>query len=124
MGEAKTKARNGAHVPEDPPHLVVARRVYETCFEDGDKPWDELEAEQAEDITDYVRMIIVEHIRFLVERGFKVVPPGAAPIPQTQDEAMAMLQAAKGFFDGQKRQGKLMATAARPKFLVPPGVKH
>lgn len=108
--------------PPPPPHEVIARLVYERAMEDGDIPWPDLPPEDREHLAEYARDILHAHIELLTVQGFKLVPPGAAPIPKTQEEAMAMIQAAKGFFDAQKRKGKLMnAAAPEPKLILPKG---
>lgn len=117
--------RNGKRLSPEPvpPHYTVAERVYDRCMEEGDTPWAELPADQQEAVVEYAAMILSAHVELLMEQGFKIVPPGAAPIPKSQDEALAMVQAAKAFFDGQRRKGKLMVEA-QPTLIVPPGRKH
>lgn len=107
------------HAPETPP-LVVARAVYNSDIEDGDLPFDDLSAEEREALVAYAD----EHIRAFTEHlaaaGFKLLPPGAAPIPKSDEEAAGMLVAVKAYRDGKKRKGGLLLQDK--KLIMPPGV--
>lgn len=113
---------NDAPAPPDPRHLV-AEAVYTAMMDEGDPPFSDLDAEDAADMLVVTENYLTAHLNFLTANGFRIVPAGAVPRPQSEPEAMAMLQAAKGWFDAAKRKGKLLAGAtAKPKLILPPGV--
>jgi len=113
-------ASSGA--PPDP-RRPVAEAVYTAMMDEGDPPFAEVEPEDLADILKLTENYLNAHLNFLSANGFRILPPGAVPKPTSEPEAMAMLQAAKAFFDGQKRKGKLMAGAVgKPKLILPPGM--
>lgn len=115
---------NGHGAPaEIDPAREVARGLHASQIEDGDTPFDEMDEETQSELTEYCRIAIALHVQWLVDRGFRIVPPNATPIPKTQEEALAMVQAAKGFFDAQKRKGSLMSGAVGRKVILPKGSK-
>lgn len=105
----------GLSAPKDD----IARGLYAALAQDGDTAWDELAAAERESLADYAELALALHVEWLASRGFKIIPPGATPIPKSEAEALAMVQAAKGFFDAHKRKGKLVSTAATPRLIVP-----
>jgi len=120
-----TAPLNGTHLgsaPPEEPRVSVARAVYEANAEDGDAPWPELDDEERQSLTDWAEAYLSAHIGWLETHGFRLLPPGAVPRPQSEAEAMAMLKASKGWFDAQKRKPGLVGAVA-PKLILPPGTK-
>lgn len=108
--------------PAPDPAAVVAECVYRANLMEGDGSWEDLTAEEREALTDCARDHIAAHIAWLGSVGFRVLPLNAVPKPQSEAEAFAMLQAAKAWFDGNKRKAKLLGSA--PKKLIVPGRAH
>lgn len=113
------------HAPEpEAPELAplaVARAVYTAGIQDGDAAFDDLDAEDREALISYADEHIQAHMAHLAASGFRLVPPGATTRPQSKDEAMAMLQASKDFFDAQKRKPGLVGSVAPRKLILPKG---
>ena len=125
MGAAVVTAPiNGKPTPAKPldPRTDVARAVWEAQSIDGDPAFSELTEDQREDLAAYAEAHIAAHAQWLDQHGFRIIAPGAVPRPTSEPEALAMVQAAKAFFDAQKRRGKLMAGAVPKKLILPPGV--
>ena len=104
------------HVNGSPPEelkVTVAREVWTANLQSDDLDFEELEPSEQELLADHAEAHISAHLRWLEERGFRLLPPNATIRPTTEPEAMAMLQACKAFFDGQRRKGGLMGTAPR-----------
>lgn len=115
-------ALNGTHINAPPdPRTHIAEAVYNAMADEGDPPFSELEGEDLADLLTITENYLTAHLNFLSANGFRVVPPGATPVPKTEAEAMGMVQAAKAFFDSQKRRGKLMAGGVKPKLILPRG---
>lgn len=115
------------HAPEpeasETPPLAVARAVYTNGVEDGDTAFDELDAEDREALIAYADEHIQAHMAHLAASGFRLLPPGAMLRPHSKDEALAMLQASKDFFDAQKRKPGLVGSVAPRKLILPKGSK-
>lgn len=117
-------AVNGQPVTDTPPdpRLEIARAVQAATAEDLDPPWDALTDDERAGELWIAEHYIAAHLSWLTTHGFKVIPPGATPVPKTDAEAMAMVRASKAYFDAQKRRGKLMASAAPKKLILPKGM--
>ena len=119
-----TAPLNGHKVPEpaEPldPRPVVAGAMHAALADEGET-FDSLADDERQDFLDLAEHAVASHTAWLLSQGFKIVPPGATPIPKTQEEAMGMVQAAKAFFDAQKRRGKLMDGAVSRKVILPKG---
>ena len=114
---------NGHGTPQPDPATDVARAVWTANMDDGDLPWGELTEEERQHLTEWAQGYLAGHVAWLAENGFEIVPAGAVRRPKSEPEAMGMLQAAKDFFDGQKRKGKLMGQVpSAKKLILPPGV--
>lgn len=107
-----------AAAPRLDPKGDIAQAVYLLNWEPGDTPWEGLEDDLRADLVTYAEQHVSEHVKWLAARGFRIVAPNAVLRPQSEQEALAMVQAAKDFFDAQRRKGKLMAA---PKKLIIPG---
>lgn len=98
----------------------IAKVVQEALRDGSDDPaWPDLTDEQRQDEVYLAQHYLLAHINWLGQRGFKVIPPGAVPVPKTDDEAMALVQTAKAYFDGKKRKGQLVNTVAPRKLILP-----
>lgn len=117
------KPLDAATAPADPAE-EIARIVQEALRGDtNDIPWADLcEADRQGEVF-IAEHYLAAHLQWLAEHGFKVVPPGAVLMPKSDDEAMAMVKAAKAYFDAKKRKGQLVNTAAPRKLILPPGSK-
>jgi len=111
-------ATSAMPIPSDPARDVAQNR-YAADFADGDTPWADLSDDEREALTSLASDYLEAHLRWLVASGFKVVPPGSIANPANDDEAMAMVKAAKAYFDGKKRKGRLVSSGPRPKLIVP-----
>lgn len=111
--------------PELPdPRKAVAEAVYTAMMDEGDPPFAELDPEDMADLLDLTANYLNAHLNFLHANGFRMVPPGAIVKPSSEPEALAMVKAAKAFFDAQKRRGGLLAgTVRKPQLILPPGSK-
>ncbi len=111
--------------PELPdPRKAVAEAVYTAMMDEGDPPFAELDAEDMTDLLELTENYLNAHLNFLSANGFKIIPPGAISKPTSEPEALAMVKAAKAFFDSQKRKGGLLAgTVRKPQLILPPGSK-
>lgn len=103
------------------PAPAVARGIYESQAEDGDRPFDDLGAEERQDLIDYCGIAIGLHAQWLSEKGFRIVPPGDVPRPKTDEEAAAMVQAVKVYQAAKARKGGLVGSVAPKKLILPPG---
>jgi len=89
---------------------------------------DDPEAEDFDDLGDVERnselwlaeQYITAHVGWLTVQGFRLYPPGVTPIPKSEEEALAMVQAAQRFLDSRKRKSGLVGMK-KPKLIVPPG---
>jgi hypothetical protein len=118
-------ALNGTSAPTAPPdpRETVAEAVYTAMMDEGDPPYAELEPEDRADILHLTGNYLTAHLNFLNANGFRIVPLGAVLTPHTEAEALAMVKAAKDYFDAAKRKGKLMGAAVeKPKLILPPGM--
>lgn len=111
------KALNGASPPD--PKTDVARRVWEAQAEPGDPAWDDIEPDEQAMLSDMAEAHIVAHAQWLSDHGFRILSADAVARPQSEPEALAMVQAAKDFFDAQNRKRKL--AGGTKKLILPPG---
>lgn len=100
----------------------IAHSVYDALLEDGDSPWAELTDDERSMLEMNASLYIMAHITAMGMRGLRLIPAGAVPRPHSEQEALAMIQAAKDWFDAQKRKGKLMTGATGGKKLILPGM--
>lgn len=108
--------------PPASPADQIARNVQEALREGcDDLAWDDLTEEEREGEVFLAEHYMAAHAQWLSESGFKIIPPGATPVPKTDDEAMAMVRAAKSYFDGKKRKGGLVSTVGAQKLILPKG---
>lgn len=116
-----TAALNGKHLAEPPPDPApaIAEAVWTANMADGDATFADLEEGEQTNLIDYARHYLAAHVTWLQSRGFRIIPPGAAVIPKTDDEAAAMLLAVKSYRDGKKRKGGLLVQDK--KLILPPG---
>lgn len=117
-------AING-HQPTAPPPdpaPEVARAVWTAGMELADSPFDDLDADAQEGLIEYARSYIGCHIAWMAAQGLRILPPGAAVIPRTDDEAAAMLLAVKSYREAKKRKGGLLVQDK--KLILPPGTSH
>lgn len=110
----------GAGASQDPAE-AVAEMVYMQSFEEGDEAWADLAEDDRENLVELARLHVAAHLTWITAQGIRMVPPGAMLRPKSEAEAMAMLQASKDFFDGQKRKGKLMGEGPAKRKLIIPG---
>lgn len=121
-------AINGHVLSPDEIHVAeisteVAEAVYSAMLDEGDEPWPDLTDEERELLAKHAELHIAAHIIAMQSRGMRMLPPGSIPKPASEPEAMAMVKAAKAFFDGQKRKpGLLAGTVRKPKLILPPGM--
>lgn len=114
------------HAPQPPPdpREPIAKAVIEAIrAENPDaEAWDDLSAEDRESELYLAEQYITAHMGFMAMHGFRVFPPGVTPIPKSEQEALAMVQAAQRFLDSRKRKSKLIS--GRPqKLILPKGAK-
>lgn len=102
--------------------VVIAQRFYEAQAEDGDVAWADLSEHDRADMIDYVRAVIGQHMHWLNENGFRLLPPGAVLRPKNDNEAGAMQEALRLYGEAKKRKGGLIGSVA-PKLILPPGSK-
>ncbi len=57
------------------------------------------------------------HAGWLEVNGFRTIPAGAVAIPQSDEEAAAMVTAVRAYEDRKRRKVQLLAT---PKLILPP----
>jgi hypothetical protein len=113
---------HGAKPPPEEPAAEIARWVYEANLEEGDAAWADLSDPNREALTDYARVYIGAHVQWLSQTGYRIISPDAVERPTSQEQALAMVQVAKEFFDAQKRKGKLVGAVAPTKLILPKGV--
>jgi hypothetical protein len=106
--------------PTSDPREDIAQAVQEALREDDEPTWEELTEEDREDEVYLADAYITAHAGWLAQHGWRVIPPGSIPKPSNDAEAMAMVNAAKAFFDAQKRRGKLVGSVAQPTSLILP----
>lgn len=115
---------NGKRLPVAPtpsdPRLAVAEAVYTLMMDEGDPPFSDIDPEDLADILVITENYITAHVAWLTQQGFRLFPPGVTPIPTSAEEALAMVQAAKRFSDGQRRKSKLIGGAPK-KLILPNG---
>lgn len=121
-----TAPLNGHAIPTPDPDPAgdVARGLYESQADEGDTPYDDLPEADRAALVQYCQIAIGLHAQWLTERGFRIVPPGATALPQSEAEAMGMVAAAKAFLDGQKRKGKLLGGVTGGGVILPKGRAH
>lgn len=108
--------------PTEDPAREIAEAVYQLSFEEGDEAWGDLADDDRDNLTELARYYIAAHLTWMTAQGIRTVPPGATLRPKTEAEAMAMLQAAKDWFDAQKRKGKLIGEGPAKRKLILPGM--
>lgn len=111
---------NPAELPEPAP--IVAQRFYEAEAAEGDTTWDDLSEGDRDNLVEYVRGVIGQHMLLLAEQGFRILPPGAVLRPKNDQEAGAMREALRLYAEAQKRKGGLVGAVA-PKLILPKGGK-
>lgn len=102
------------------PKSDVAGLVFAALAEDGET-FAALPPLEQDEFLNIAEHYIAAHMAWLGANGFRVLPPNATIRPTSEAEAMAMLQAAKDFFDAAKRKGGLLGSVV-PKKLIIPGV--
>ncbi len=60
---------------------------------------------------------IAAHAQWLENNGFRTIPVGAVAIPQSDEEAAAMMTAVKAYGERKRRKVQLLST---PKLILPP----
>jgi hypothetical protein len=115
---------NGHNLSADPlpePAPIIAQRFYEAEAADGDTPYADLPEHEREQLTDYVRGVLNQHMRLLSEQGFRILPPGAVLRPKNDQEAGAMQEALRIYAEAKARKGGLIGSVAPKKLILPPG---
>jgi DNA-binding transcriptional LysR family regulator len=76
-----------------------------------------LDEEEMRGATLAAHAAIAAHAQWLENNGFRTVPAGAVAIPQSDEEAAAMMTAVKAYGERKKRKVQLLST---PKLILPP----
>jgi hypothetical protein len=103
--------------------VAVARTVWDADFEEGDTPFDDLSPDDKAAMIGCADDHVTAHITWLQANGFRLLMPGALPRPHSEAEALAMVQAAKDWFDAKKRKPGLLGGIAPKRLFLPPGSK-
>lgn len=88
---------------------ALAESVALAIYDDED--WDTLDAATKAEYAQAAHRAIAAHDKWLIDSGFKIVPPQTIPAPKSIEEASAMLVAAKAWLDTHKE---------RKGFIMPP----
>jgi acyl-CoA reductase-like NAD-dependent aldehyde dehydrogenase len=100
----------------DPAKLAeaVSQAILAATTEDPD--WDALDDSERADFLLAAHNAIGAHDKWLTEAGFRIVPPGMTPVPASEEEANAMLQAVQSWRQARDRKNTLVCG---PKLIMP-----
>lgn len=98
---------------------VVGKALTEATAdpEAGAADWSDLDEEVRAQICELGLHAIQAFVQFAAEKGVRMVSAQAVPIPESDEEAAAMMAAVKVYTDGKRRKGGLVASAG----LIVPG---
>lgn len=91
---------------------------------DGEAEFDALPDDERLSMLETAYEAMQAHVAWLTAAGFRIVPPGTSLVPQSEQEAAAMLLAVQQFRKAMDRNvSRKTALIGSPKLIVPPGTK-
>jgi len=109
-------------LPPDPREPVARHVMAAVREQDPDaEEFDALSEDDRAAELDMAAFYISAHLDFIARNGLRLLPVNAVPVPRSEEEALAMVQAAQTFLDARKRKKRLIAPK-KPRLILPKGV--
>lgn len=108
--------------PNDSAERAVAIAMFTATGDetDGAREFDALPQEDRDNMLAVATAGMAAHLDWLTEHGFRIAPPGTMLRPKTEDDAKAMMLAARDFLAKPKGKKALIASPG----LILPGRAH
>lgn len=112
---------SGRVAPNAPKGHLILTLVAEAILSastDGKEAWEELTDDERADFLNLAEHAAEAYTQELMARGFRLIPPSAVLVPQTAEEAVAMIRVAQGYLVAQAKKPGLLAPKQK---LIRPG---